>query len=29
MAPSGVLLDVKSILNRDEFAEKGLDIWRL
>ena len=29
LAPSGVLLDVKSILDRDDFAEKGLDIWRL
>ena len=29
MAPDAVLLDVKSILDRIEFAEKGLDIWRL
>ena len=29
MAPGAVLLDVKSILDRDYFAEKGLDIWRL
>ena len=29
MAPNGVLLDVKSILDRDLFSQNGLDIWRL
>ena len=29
MASDAVLLDVKSVLDREQFANKGLDIWRL
>jgi len=29
MAPDAVLLDVKSVLDREQFAKKGLETWRL
>ncbi len=29
MAPDALLLDVKSTLDREQFAQKGIEVWRL
>ena len=29
MAPGAVLMDVKSVLDRERFAQAGIDLWRL
>ena len=29
MTPDAVLLDIKSVLDREQFAQKGIEVWRL